>query len=102
MQPRGRLRRRLERQLQRSRPEFATFAQWLHAERYDIYVIEQHLRRLAFVAQRTRSGDARLCPLTEEYSAEAGNTADPAVTLSVVSESGGARCAARRVFTAKK
>jgi hypothetical protein len=32
--------------------ELAMFAEWLHAERYSTFVIEQHLRRLAFVAPK--------------------------------------------------
>ncbi len=32
--------------------ELAAFAAWLHAERYTTFVIQQHLRRLAFVAPK--------------------------------------------------
>jgi hypothetical protein len=35
--------------------ELAAFAEWLSAERYSTFVIEQHLRRLAFVARSYRT-----------------------------------------------
>ncbi len=44
--------------------ELAAFAVWLHAERYSTFVIQQHLRRLAFVAPKLSH-----CAKTKTHSA---------------------------------
>jgi integrase/recombinase XerD len=58
-------------------PELANFAVWFKAQHYTVYVIEQHLRRLAFVAPRLPGGASTGTHSAEQLCAAFGLERNP-------------------------